>query len=88
MSKQLPEQFVADGQQRIQATDEYRQKMKAIHTHIRTKYRDELAHAAFWQRWHVQWKIWREMSQACADLASDKALYLQHAPLRSMLWAY
>src|SRR5215211_4543972 len=27
MSKHLPEQFVADGQQRIHATDEYRQKV-------------------------------------------------------------
>ncbi len=76
MSKQLPEQFVADGQQRIHATDEYRQKVQAIHTSVRTKYRDELAHAGFWQRWHLQWKIRHEISQACADLAPDEALYL------------
>ena len=76
MSKQLPEQFVADGQQRIHATDEYRQKVQDIHIRVRTKYRDELAHAVFWQRWHLQWKIRREISQACADLAPDEALYL------------
>ena len=77
MSKQLPEQFVADGQQRIHATDEYRQKVQAIHTRVRTKYRHELAQASFWQRWRLQWKIRREISQACAALAPDEALYLQ-----------
>jgi hypothetical protein len=76
MSKHLPEQFVADGQQRIHATDEYRQKVLAIHTRVWTKYRDELVHASFWQRWCLQRKIRREIRQACADVAPDEALYL------------
>jgi hypothetical protein len=76
MSKQLPEQFVADGQQRIRATDEYRQKVQAIHTRIWMKYRDELVHASFSQRWRLRWKIRREISQVCADVAPDEALYL------------
>lgn len=76
MFKQLPEQFVADGQQRIPATDEYRQKVQAIHTRVWTKYRDELVQASFWQRWRLRWKIRHDISQACADLAPDAALYL------------
>jgi hypothetical protein len=77
MSKHLPEQFVADGQQRIHATNEYRQTVQAIHTHVWAKYRDELVQTSFWQRWRLQWKIRREISQACADVAPDEALYLR-----------
>ena len=76
MSKQLPEQFVADGQQRIHATDEYRQRVQEIHTRVWTKYRDELVQASFWQRWRLQWKIRGEIREACADLAPDAVLYL------------
>jgi hypothetical protein len=76
MSEQLPEQFVVDGQQRIRVTDEYRQKVHEIHTRVWTRYRDQLVHATFWQRWRLQWKIRREISQACADLTPDEALYL------------
>jgi hypothetical protein len=76
MSNQPPEQFIADGQQRILATDGYRQKVQEIHTRIWTKYHDELVRAAFWQCWRLQWKIRREISQACADIAPDEALYL------------
>lgn len=76
MSQQPPDQFVADGQQRIRATDEYLQQVREIHTRIRIRYHDELAHASFWQRWRLQWKIRREIRQACADVAPDVALYL------------
>jgi hypothetical protein len=76
MSRQLPEQFVADGQQRIRSTDEYLLQVRETHTRIWTRYRDELAHASFWQRWRLQWKIRREIRRACADVAPDAALYL------------
>jgi hypothetical protein len=77
MSEQPPDRFVADGQQRIRATDEYRQQVREIRTRIWASYRDELAHASVWQRWRLRWKIRREISQACADVAPDEALYLR-----------
>jgi hypothetical protein len=76
MSEQPPDQFVADGQQRIRATDAYHQKMQEIRTRVWVSYHDQFAHASFWQRLHMRWKIRREISRACADLAPDEALYL------------
>jgi hypothetical protein len=76
MPQQPPEQFVADGQQRICATHEYWQKVQQIHAQIWAKYADELAQSSLWQRWGLRWKIRREIRQACADLAPDEALYL------------
>jgi hypothetical protein len=68
MSKQPPHQFAADGQQRIRATDDYLQQVREIHTRIRIQYRDALAHASFWRRWRLKWKIQREIRQACAEV--------------------
>ena len=76
MPQQPPDQFVADGQQRIHATHQYWQKVQEIHARIWARYADQLAQASLLQRWGLGWKIRREIRQACADLAPDEALYL------------
>ena len=76
MSEQPPDKFVADGQQRILAPDAYHQKVQEIRTRVWASYHEQSANASFWQRLQLRWKLRREISRACADLAPDEALYL------------
>ena len=75
MSDQPSEQFVADGQERLLTTDEFLQQQYAIRTRIRASYQDRFAHASFWQWLRLHWQMRHEVERACAELASDEALY-------------
>ena len=75
MSNQPSEQFVADGQERLRATDEYLQQQHAIRTRIKASYQDQFAHASFWQWLRLHWQMRQEIEQVCAELASEEALY-------------
>ena len=76
MPNQPAEQFVANGQERLWATDEYLRRQHAIRIHIRASYREQFAHTSFWRRLRLRWQMQREIEQACAELASEEALYL------------
>jgi len=77
MSSYPSQQFVADGQERLQATDEYLLLQHAIRTRIRASYQERFAHASFWRRLRLHWQMRREIERACAELASEEALYFQ-----------
>ena len=75
MSNRPSQQFVANGQERLWATDEYLQQQHAIRMRIRASYQDRFAHASFWQRLRLRWQMRREIERAGAELASEEALY-------------
>lgn len=67
--------FVADGQERIHNTLNYRQKVQEIHHQIWTVYKPLLDQATWWQRLILRKKIHTEIQKACSHLAPDEALY-------------
>jgi hypothetical protein len=75
MSDQRSDHFVADGRERLWATDEYLQQQYAIRTRIRASYQDRFAHASFWQRLRLYGQMRHEIERARAELASEEALY-------------
>ena len=73
------DKIVADGQQRIQQTEEYRRKVGEIRTSIQEKYRVEMARSGFFKRVILQLKVQREIYREIQELAPDRALYLTNS---------
>ena len=73
------DKIVADGQQRIQKTEEYQRKASEIRTSIKEKYRTEIAQSSFFKRVILSLKMQREIRREIQELAPDRALYLTRA---------
>jgi len=73
------DRIVADGQQRIQQTEEYQRKVNEIRTSIQEKYRVEMARSAFFKRVILVLKVQREIHHEVQELAPDRALYLTNS---------
>ncbi len=69
--------IVADGQQRLQAQIDYRQKEQEFLATVTEKYAAELAQANLLRRFLIRRKIWQEVAQQLENLAPDQGLYLK-----------
>jgi len=73
------DRIVADGQQRIQKTEEYQRKASEIRASIQEKYRTEMAQSRFFKRLVLSLRMQREIHREIQELAPNRALYLMRA---------
>ena len=71
------EGIVADGQDRLRATDWYQERAEEIEAAIAQKYGEELARAGWVTRWLVRLKMRREIERELEKLAPSGALYVR-----------
>lgn len=73
----MPERFVADGQERLRRSSEYRAAREAVVAVVRARYAESLAGARMFGRIMLLLRMRREIAQEVAKLAPPDALYLR-----------
>jgi len=71
------ERFVADGQQRLEASSGYREAHAAVVAAVRARYAEPLAGAGLLRRLALRTRMRREIAEELAKLAPSEAFYFR-----------
>ena len=77
MKPHKDDQIVADGAERVRATEDYHDKAHEIRMTVTQEYQAALGDAGLIRCGLIRIKMWHEIRQAVRKLAPDEALYLK-----------